>query len=150
MICGKDLSSVMYGMKKIDDDVFIFVTYHKEENKDKEKNYVDGTPNYADAFEDNLIFKWDSQIGKGINSSYMEDVLSASRKHLFVKKSNAETSFYYMGLFDIMDVKPAKKLDNNGKEKDIAKVKMYMKHPVREDLLRYLQSSIEPEEEKAV
>ena len=80
----------------------------------------------------------------------MEDVLSASRKHLFVKKSNAETSFYYMGLFDIMDVKPAKKLDNNGKEKDIAKVKMYMKHPVREDLLRYLQRSIEPEEEKAV
>ena len=150
MNCGKDLSSVMYGMKKIDDDVFIFVTYHKEENKDKEKNYVDGKPNYADAFEDNLIFKWDSQIGKGINSSYMEDVLSASRKHLFVKKSNAETSFYYMGLFDIMDVKPAKKLDNNGKEKDIAKVKMYMKHPVREDLLRYLQSSIEPEEEKAV
>ena len=29
MNCGKDLSSTMYGMKRIGDDVFIFVTYHK-------------------------------------------------------------------------------------------------------------------------
>ena len=65
MNCGKDLSSIMYGMKRIKDDVFIFITYHKEESQD-EKNYVDGKPDYADAFEDNLIFKWDSQIGKGL------------------------------------------------------------------------------------
>ena len=64
MNCGKDLSSIMYGMKRIEDDVFIFITYHKEECQD-EKNYVDGKPDYADAFEDDLIFKWDSQIGKG-------------------------------------------------------------------------------------
>ncbi len=32
-----------------------FITYHKEESQD-EKNYVDGKPDYADAFEDNLIF----------------------------------------------------------------------------------------------
>lgn len=31
MNCGKDLSSTMYGMKRIGVDVFIFVTYHKEE-----------------------------------------------------------------------------------------------------------------------
>lgn len=31
MNCGKDLSSIMYGMKRIEDDVFIFITYHKEE-----------------------------------------------------------------------------------------------------------------------
>ena len=69
MNCGKDLSSIMYGMKRIENDVFIFITYHKEESQD-EKNYVDGKPDYADAFEDNLIFKWDSQIGKGLDSSY--------------------------------------------------------------------------------
>ena len=50
------------------------------------KNYVDGKPDYADAFEDDLIFKWDSQIGKGLDSSYMKDVLEAERKHLLVKK----------------------------------------------------------------
>ena len=66
MNCGKDLSSIMYGMKRIKDDVFIFITYHKEESQD-EKNYVDGKPDYADTFEDNLIFKWDSQIGKGLD-----------------------------------------------------------------------------------
>ena len=93
MNCGKDLSSIMYGMKRIENDVFIFITYHKEESQD-EKNYVDGKPDYADAFEDDLIFKWDSQIGKGLDSSYMKDVLEAERKHLLVKKSDAETSFF--------------------------------------------------------
>lgn len=48
MNCGKDLSSVMYGMKRIGDDVFIFITYHKEESQN-EKKYVDGKPDYADA-----------------------------------------------------------------------------------------------------
>lgn len=150
MNCGRDLSSTMYGMKKIDDDVFIFVTYHKEENSDEQKNYVDGKPDYADAFEDNMIFRWDSQIGRGINSSYVADVVNTPRKHLLVKKSDAETSFYYMGQFDIVNVQAARKNDNNGKERDITKFEMRMQHPVREDLLRYLQSNIQKEERKAI
>lgn len=142
MNCGKDLSSTMYGMKRIGEDVFIFVTYHKEESDDNSKNYIDGKPDYADTFEDNLIFLWDSQIGKGISSSYMQEVVTAPRKHLLVKKSDAESSFYYMGLFDIEEMKPDKKKDNSGRERDITKVKAKMRHAVREDLLRYLQSRI--------
>lgn len=144
---GKDLSSTMYGMKRIGDDTFIFVTYHKEESTD-EKNYIDGKPDYADAFEDNMIFLWDSQMGRGTESSYVADVVRAKRKHLFVKKSDAETGFYYMGQFDVMDVKAAKKKDNTGKMRDIAKLRMKMHHAVREDLLRYLQSNIPTMEEK--
>ena len=68
-------------------------------------------------FEDNQIFCWDTQIGRGIDSSYTQDVMKAYRKHLMVKKSDAETTFYYMGQFDIVEVKPAKKLDNKGKER---------------------------------
>lgn len=147
MNCGKDLSSTMYGMKRIGDDTFIFVTYHKEESTD-EKKYIDGKPDYADAFEDNMIFLWDSQMGRGTESSYVEDVVQAKRKHLFVKKSDAETGFYYMGQFDVMDVKAAKKKDNTGKMRDIAKLRMKMHHAVREDLLRYLQSNIPTMEEK--
>ena len=115
--------------------------------KGNEKNYVDGKLDYADAFEDNQIFKWDSQIGKGLDSSYMKDVLEAERKHLLVKKSDAETSFYYMGQFDIVESADSQKEDNNGKMKPIAKVTMKMHHPVREDLLRYLQSNISKENE---
>lgn len=142
MNCGKDLSSVMYGMKRIGEDVFIFVTYHKEESADKEKSYVEGKPDYADAFDDNMIFRWDSQIGKGINSSYVEEFVTAKRKHLLVKKSDAETSFYYMGQFEILEMKAAKKKDNNGNQRDITKFKMKMNHSVRDDLLKYLQSNI--------
>ena len=148
MNCGKDLSSTMYGMKRIGDDVFIFVTYHKVGSADEDKNYADGKPDYADSFEDNVIFRWDSQIGRGVNSSYMTDVCTAPKKHLLVKKSDAETNFYYMGLFDILEVKADTKKDNNGKDRDIAKVKMRMRYAVRDDLLRYLQSNIETEREK--
>ncbi len=148
MNCGKDLSSIMYGMKRINEDVFIFVTYHKEESTD-DKNYVNGKPDYADAFEDNMIFRWDSQIGRGINSTYVADVMTAKRKHLLVKKSDAETDFYYVGQFEIIEAKPARKNDNYGKERDIAKFQMKMHHAVREDLLRYLQSNIKKEEVKA-
>ena len=147
---GKDISSTMYGMKRIGNDVFIFVTYHKQESKKAEELYVAGKPDYADAFDDNIIFKWDSQIGKGMESSYMEEVLTAERKHLLVKKSDAESNFYYMGMFDVLNAYADKKEDKNGKLKDIAKVTMRMKNPVRDDLLRYLQSNIPTEGEKAV
>lgn len=145
MNCGKDLSAIMFGMKRIGDDVFIFVTYHKEQTND-EKNYVDGKPDYADAFDDNVTFRWDSQIGKGINSSYMNDVTAAPRKHLFVKKSDAEANFYYMGQFDITNMEEAQKENNKGKKEVITKVQMRMHHAVRDDLLRYLQSNILSEE----
>lgn len=147
MNCGKDLSSIMFGMKRIVDDVFIFITYHKEESKD-DKNYVDGKPDYADAFEDNLIFKWDSKIGMNLDSSYMKDVMTAPRKHLMVKKSDAETGFYYMGQFDVIDAKNATKEDNKGKLQSITKVTMKMHTAVRNDLLMYLRSNI-PDEVKA-
>lgn len=142
----KDLSSTMFGMGRIGNDVFIFVTYHKEEAGEG-KNYVDGKPDYADVFEDNLIFKWDSQIGRSNDSAYMQKVLTAPRKHLLVQKSGSEKNFYYMGQFDIIESVDSQKEDNSGKMKPIAKVTMKMHHPVREDLLRYLQSNISKENE---
>lgn len=144
MNCGKDLSSIMFGMKRINDDVFIFITYHKEEATD-EKEYVDGKPDYADAFEDNVIFKWDSKIGMNKDSAYMKDVTTAPRKHLLVKKSDAESNFYYMGQFDILDARNSTKKDNKGKLQPITKVTMRMHDAVRNDLLMYLQSTIPSE-----
>lgn len=101
MNAGKDLSSTMYGMSQLGDDVFIFVTYHKEENTDEEKQYVDGKPDYADEFVDNVIFRWDSQIDKKLDGAYMNKVLNTPRKHLFVQKTDAENNFFYMGEFDV-------------------------------------------------
>ena len=43
---------------------------------------------------------------------------------------------------DILKSVDSQKEDNSGKMKPIAKVTMKMHHPVREDLLRYLQSNI--------
>jgi superfamily II DNA or RNA helicase/HKD family nuclease len=146
MNCGKDLSSTMYGMKRIGDDVFIFITYHKAE-AGGDMEYAEGKPDYADAFEDNMTFNWDSQIGRSIDSSYVAEVKNARRKHLMVKKSDAESNFYYVGEFDIASMKPEKKKDNSGKERDITKFVMRMHHPVREDLLKYLQSDLVAEKE---
>ena len=143
---GKDLSSVMYGKYRKDNDVFIFVTYHKQTTEDETKEYISGKPDYSDRFENNSIFLWDSQIGRGPESSYMADVENATNKHLLIKKSDAESSFYYMGLFDVQDRYGAKKKDNKGVERDITKVILKMHNSVRDDLLRYLESSIEEKE----
>ncbi len=146
MDAGKDLSSTMYGMSKLGDDVFIFVTYHKEENTDEEKQYVDGKPDYADEFVDNVIFRWDSQIDKKLNGAYMDKVLNTPRKHLLVQKTDAENNFFYMGEFDILNTRQAQKKNNSGVLKPICKLKFKMHTAVREDLLRYLQSGNTVEE----
>lgn len=142
MNCGKDLSSTMYGKKTIGDDVFIFVTYHKVEAGEDEV-YKKGKPDYPDSFDNNVTFRWVSQIGKGIDSSYVKDVLNAKRKHLFVQKSDKELNFYYLGQFDVISSTPNRKKDNKGKEKDIAELVFRMHHAVREDILRYLNSYID-------
>ena len=144
---GRDYSSTMYGMKRFNDDVFLFVTYHKVSAEEEDREFVEGKPDYADEFINDVIFKWDSKIGCGPESSYMNDVNSALRKHLFVKKSDAEKNFYYMGEFDIIDQRGDVKLDNSGRQRPITKVTMKMHNAVREDILRYLQSSINVEAE---
>ena len=142
MNCDKDMTSTMFGMKRIGDDAFIFITYHKIGADSDDMQYAEGKPDYADAFADSMTFRWDSQIGRGPDSSYMQEVTTAKRKHLLVKKSDAETSFYYMGTFDIVSIRGDKKMDNSGKLRDITKVTMRMHHAVREDLLRYLESNL--------
>ena len=144
---GRDYSSTMYGMKRFNDDVFLFVTYHKVSAEEEDREFVEGKPDYADEFINDVIFKWDSKIGCGPESSYMNDVNSAQRKHLLVKKSDAEKNFYYMGEFDIIDQRGDVKLDNSGRQRPITKVTMKMHNAVREDILRYLQSSINVEAE---
>lgn len=59
-----------------------------------------------------------------------------------MKKSDSESNFYYMGMFSILGYTGDKKANNKGKLQDITKVTMQMEHAVREDLLKYLESSI--------
>ncbi len=44
-----------------------------------------------------------------------------------------------MGQIDIIEKTPGRKNDNSGRERDITKFRMRMKHAVRDDLLQYLQ-----------
>lgn len=140
--CERDLSSTMYGMKRIGEDACIFITYHKQEGETG-KEYLEGKPDYADEFIDNQVFMWDSQIGRGPDSSYIQEVLTAKRRRLFIKKSDSEgVDFYYMGLFEVLEAKAGKKKDNQGRMREITKVKARVYKEVREDLLDYLRSSI--------
>ena len=75
----------------------------------------------------------------------MHNVMDTKRKHLLVKKSDAESSFYYMGQFDVLSAEDAQKEDNNHNMKTICKVSMKMHHSVRDDLLRYLKSGLKEE-----
>ncbi len=46
-------------------------------------------------------------------------------------QKDRQIKFYYLGQFDILEVKPAKKLNQKGKEQDIAKFRVKMKSSSR-------------------
>lgn len=135
----KDLSSIMYGMHKFDRDVCIFVTY-KKQDPDDEKNYIDGKPDYADSFKDELNFEWMTQIGQGLNSEYYKKVKTAKNIRLFVQKSTKENNFYYLGTVSIISDHEEQKMNNKNKMKDIVRVSFLMDVPVQKDLLDYFRS----------
>lgn len=134
-----DQSSTMYGMKRIDQDANIFVTYHKLKAEDGSE-YIGGKPNYADGLENRNTMMWDSKIGMGISSKYMEDVINAKRIRIFIKKNDDEgNDYYYMGLASILNMEESTKIDNQGVEKAITHVRFHMETEVREDLYDYLE-----------
>lgn len=135
----KDDASTMYGMKQLNKNTCIFVTYHKADGINGAE-YLDGKPNYSDFFMDSQTFMWNSKIGNGPESKYMKEFTSGETKRLFVKKSDGEgTDFYYMGTFEIDNIKGTTKKNNKGVLQPICDVTLKMNESIREDIFDYLQ-----------
>ena len=135
----KDDASTMYGMKQLNKNTCIFVTYHKADGIN-EAEYLNGKPNYSDSFIDSQTFMWNSKIGNGPESKYMNEFTSGDIKRLFIKKSDGEgTDFYYMGTFEIDNIKGTTKKNNKGILQPICDVTLKMNESIREDILDYLQ-----------
>ena len=135
----KDDASTMYGMKQLNKNTCIFVTYHKADGINGAE-YLDGKPNYSDSFRDSQTFMWNSKIGNGPESKYMKEFTSGKTKRLFVKKSDGEgTDFYYMGTFEIDNIKGTTKKNNKGVLQPICDVTLKMNESIREDIYDYLQ-----------
>lgn len=135
----KDDASTMYGMKQLNKNTCIFVTYHKADGINGAE-YLDGKPNYSDSFMDSQTFMWNSKIGNGPESKYMKEFTSGETKRLFVKKSDGEgTDFYYMGTFEIDNIKGTTKKNNKGVLQPICDVTLKMNESIREDIFDYLQ-----------
>ena len=121
------------------------LTYHK---LDRICHYVrNGVPFIATHMDTNCPTEYGFMPDCGAMCSLITD--STGVKPRFLGKPwketvdmVAETSFYYMGTFDIINIIGDKKKDNNGNLRDITKVTMKMHYAVREDLLRYLESKI--------
>lgn len=135
----KDDASTMYGMKQLNKNTCIFVTYHKADGINGAE-YLDGKPNYSDSFMDSQTFMWNSKIGNGPESKYMKEFTSGETKRLFVKKSDGEgTDFCYMGTFEIDNIKGTTKKNNKGVLQPICDVTLKMNESIREDIFDYLQ-----------
>ena len=135
----KDDASTMYGMKQLNKNTCIFVTYHKADGINGAE-YLNGKPNYSDSFIDSQTFMWNSKIGNGPESKYMNEFTSGDIKRLFIKKSDGEgTDFYYMGTFEIDNIKGTTKKNNKGVLQPICDVNLKMNESIREDILDYLQ-----------
>lgn len=132
----KDDASTMYGMKQLNKNTCIFVTYHKADGINGAE-YLDGKPNYSDSFMDSQTFMWNSKIGNGPESKYMKEFTSGETKRLFVKKSDGEgTDFYYMGTFEIDNIKGTTKKNNKGVLQPICDVTLKMNESIRERYFR--------------
>lgn len=135
----KDDASTMYGMKQLNKNTCIFVTYHKADGINGAE-YLDGKPNYSDSFMDSQTFMWNSKIGNGPESKYMKEFTSGETKRFFVKKSDGEgTDFYYMGTFEIDNIKGTTKKNNKRVLQPICDVTLKMNESIREDIFDYLQ-----------
>ena len=134
-----DLSSTMFGMSRIDDDVCLFVTYKKQDPED-EKNYIEGKPDYADSFKDEFTFEWMTQIGQGKDSEYWKKVKTAKNIRLFIQKRSSDIDFYYLGKVSIVKFDEEQKKNNKGIMKDILRVTFFMDNPVEKELLDYFRS----------
>ena len=86
--------------------------------------------------------------------SFFAGIGGASNQGVLVKGSNyletlaKQAKKFFEKVFDkkvtmgLVEARNARKEDNRGRMQPITKVTMKMQHPVREDLLRYLQSNI--------
>lgn len=118
----------------------IFVNYHKDEN-------ISSTTKYEDGFLSPSKFEWMSKSRRTLNSNDVQTIRnyeSGLRLPLFIKKSNDEgTAFYFMGDITPIDesFKEAKISDDNGKDVSVVKIIFIMKHPVAENIYRYITQS---------
>lgn len=109
----------------------IFVNYHKADD-------ISESTKYEDYFINQYEFNWMSKSQRTLNSKDIKSIInykSGLRLPLFIKKDKNEIDFYYMG-----DVVPQinsfeqNVIDN----KPVVKVVFDLKHPVDNDIYRFL------------
>lgn len=81
--------------------------------------------------------KFQMKYGHTFDNKAFSGAISVLQGH-FVEK---EEEYQKYSQIDIINMRAARKKDNNRKDRDITKFETKMHHPVREDLLKYFQSS---------
>ncbi len=133
----KDEASTMYGYRIKNKTCPIFVTYEKKDD-------ITESTKYEDYFINKYQFNWMTRNRVTLSSPEVVQIKNYKeglRIPLFVKKSDGEgADFYYMGDLEPYDFKQEKIKNNEGAELSIVNIKFYIKVPVDDNMLNYLEN----------
>ena len=136
-----DTSAVLYGYRILGDNCPIFVTYEKSDD-------ISERTKYEDQFISPRQFSWMTRSGVRLATSSEVTAINkaATRKLLFIKKSDNEGSdFYYLGELSLAaDVVPnpvqREMKDDKGKVLPVVNYQFVLDKPVDDKLYAYLNT----------
>lgn len=131
-------SNTIYGYKEKDNICSIFVTYEKDDD-------VKENLKYKDKFINNHVINWESRdislnkIKQKSEKKLIEKFINPDNIefHLFVKKSNRDDDFYYMG-----KITPREPIYPEENEPQIYKFKLYLDSPLPKELYEYFTTPL--------
>ncbi len=136
----RDFSATMFGYMVRENDIPIFVTYHKDEA-------VSASTNYQDFFISRNKFNWMSKNNRNLRSKEIVLIKNQYKNQvnipLFVKKSDDEGSeFYFIGNLYFNEeensIIETHIKNDNGKELSIVNIEFSLKDPVKKDIYKYI------------
>lgn len=137
---AKDEQSTIYGYKvdRATNTTPIFVTYHKDSE-------VSQSIDYNDEFVNERIFSWDSRNKRTLESEEIKAILqhkkSGMRILLFIKKSDDEPGFYYVGNVSLIPGSAKEKVQPDTKL-SVVNMQFLLQNEVPQGLYNYLTGFI--------
>lgn len=135
-----DMSSTVYGYKRVEDSCPLFVTYHKDEK-------LSTSVHYGDELITPELFKWYSRTPRTLKSKELEKIIHAKEHgvkiHLFIQKEGAEgTDFYYLGEVEAEANKATQeKIETlKGDQVDVVTIEFDLKQSIKMPIYHYLKN----------
>lgn len=119
------------GYKTIDDITPVFVKYRKDDRTSAVRKYEDG-------FISQELMLTESKSRRDLSSSEIQDCINAIRHPVFVRKSDDEKDWMFVGDADVIDSREAIVQNDQQVDVKIVEFKLQFHKPVKLSIYNYL------------